>query len=251
MRSLTRSNDWMATGTHRGVLVQAAAATLDTIGSDTSLCIEVLDSVYGHEELVTAMTGRSWIEDVKFGRVGREFNEERVAIATYAVEEFTEFWPAMRSRLRDALLVSLVSNVENYALSLLVEFPPIPASVGLTSFDSSSRDELAWKEAEKALRKSVKSLKSTSLAWVELCRASPVPDAVKNDVSEWYRNDGAAIDEMILLRNSIVHRAGRACPRLAKRLKVKSDDLVKVNQEMWDRYRRASLGFLVSIDPSF
>ena len=59
-----RDSDWIAAGKHGGRLLQSAEAALTSIGSDTYLCIDVLDSVYGDERLVTVLTTRSWIADV-------------------------------------------------------------------------------------------------------------------------------------------------------------------------------------------
>lgn len=252
METLFRSSDWIAYGTHGGRLIESAEAALTAIGSDTSLCIEVLDSVYGDERLVTALTSRSWIDDIKFGRTGREWDEERSAIAANSVEIFSEFWPSMRIRLNEALLVSLVSTIENYVMSLLVEFPAISGNSVSSVTNIEGASDLAWQEADRSYRKTVKARRSTSAAWAKLCNESSIPDVVKSDVMQWMKEgDSRAIDEMVLLRNSIVHRAGIAGATLAKLFGIKAGDRVSVTEQRVTRYRRAYMDFLCRIDPAF
>lgn len=252
MESLFRSNDWIANGTHGGRLLESAEAALTAIGSDTSLCIEILDSVYGDERLITALTSHSWIDDVKFGRTGREWDEERSAIAANSVEIFSEFWPSMRIRLNDALLVSLVSTIENYVISLLVEFPAVSGSLVSTVTNIEGATDLAWQVADRSYRNAVKATRSTSAAWAKLCNESSIPDIVKCDVTQWMKDgDWRAIDEMVLLRNSIVHRAGIAEAKMAKLFGIKAGNRVNVTEQRVARYRRAYTDFLCRIDPSF
>ena len=249
--SQLRRNDWIATGTRGGRLLESAETVLTALGSDISLCIEVLDSMYGHEHLVTALTSRSWIDDVKFGRTGREWNAERIAIAENSVEIFSEFWPSMRRRLIEALLVSFVSALENYVMSLLVEFPGVsedPLS-GLTNIEGAT--DHAWQVADRSYRKTVKAESSTSAAWAKLCNKSSMPDCVKLDVMDWLKDgDAQAIDEMVLLRNSIVHQAGIAGATLAELFGIKAGDQVRVTEPRVAHYRRACGKFLCAINPA-
>lgn len=244
-----RNSDWILKGIFGGRLIKAADSAISAISSDTSVCIKVLDSVCRDESLVTSLTFQSWIEDVKIGRIGREWRDERYAIANHSYETFSEFWPFMRRRLTNALLVSEVSNLENYVISLMVEFPAKTESLDSSETDSEATSDYLWQIADSAYRNAVKSTRSTSKAWVRLCSESSIPDIVKLDVVQWIEEgNGFVVDEMVLLRNSIVHQSGIAGKQLAKLLGVRVGDSVYATDQRVIKYRDAYFNFLSRID---
>lgn len=244
-----RCSEWILTGTYGGRLVKSADAAISAIGSDSSICIEVLDAVYADERLATILASSSWIDDVKFGRIGREWNQERHAIADTSAETFCEFWPSMRERLNDAMLVSFVSAMENYVTSLIVEFPSVRRQPVSHEEDNEETIELLWQAANRAYRNAVKTVRSTSAAWAKICCESSIPTAVKIDVVNLMQdNNCQTIDEMVLLRNAIVHRSGLAGPQLAKLLGINVGDRVYATDHRIARYRSPCLDFLNRID---
>lgn len=249
MTGLFRDSDWLATGRHGGRLIQSAQAILSTIGSDIPLCFDVLDSVYGDERLATTLASKTLLDDVRYGRIGGEWDEERHAYAEYSAEQFAEEWPNTRTHMREAQLVSLVSAIENYVKTLVVEFPP---HIGTAEVDTTTEmaPERAWQVADDAYRLAVKRVKgSTGAAWVALCEQSSMPAEVKLAVRDWAIDRHLdAIEEMILLRNAIVHNAGVASVRLAECLQISPGTKAAVTPELTARYGRAYRSFVVAID---
>jgi len=246
-----RDRDWILSGVYGGRLIKSADAAISAVGSDPSLCIDVLDAVYGDERLSNSIASFSWIDDVKLGRIGPEWNQERGAIAENAAQSFTEFWPSMRKRLNDAMLVAFVSAMENYVTSLLVEFPLVKRNSISSEADNERDFENLWEYANRAYRSAVKVSRSTSLAWVKLCVESSIPDDVKIDVEQLMHDQASqSIDEMVLLRNAIVHRAGLAGPHLAKLLGVNVGDRVYATDQRIVKYKEICLDFLNRIYPA-
>ena len=246
---------WLSKGRHGGVLIQGAEKRLFAVSSAASITIDVLDAVIGDDRLAVSLAVKAHINDLKHGQFGREWDEERQAIATQTTDSFNSAWPEMRERLRENYLVSLVGSLENYVMSLLVEFPPLVAGLDSELHCSDTDAELDWKKADSSYRKAFKAKESASKAWVLLCRQSSIPEEVKKMVAQW--GDDAInthmVDEMVLVRNAIVHRAGVVGEKLAQHLKrrnITPGKKVMVSQESMAHYARAYWGFLASIEPS-
>jgi hypothetical protein len=252
MEALFGDSAWIATGRRNGKLLRSAEEVLAAIGSDMQLCLYVLDAVYGDERLSVAFAARALLDDVKFGRIGEEWDEEREAEAQYSVERFTESWKTIRPHMMEAQLVSLVSAIENYIKSLLVEFPAGAEDSSCTDASTEGSPEGAWQVADDAYRMAVKKAKgSVGSAWVDLCEHSSVPAEVKAAVRSWANDTNLrSIEVMILMRNAIVHNAGIAGKKLAENLQIPPATRFAITPKLLARFGRAYRSFTVAIDPS-
>lgn len=249
---MLEEESWLPKGRHGGKSIERAHAALSAAHASASLSIDLLDSVFGHEHLGVNLMARALIEDVKLGRIGVQCGEERDAIAANTVEEFTEGWPAMRDRLRENWLVSLASALEIYVRSLLAEFPNPEYHFDPEPADSDVESTQEWQAADRDYRKTVKAKDSTAAAWVKLIGRSSVPESVKTSVAQWGVSvDAQMIDEMVLVRNDIVHRAGRVGKKLSTHVHLLAHHRVNLTKAHMNHYSRAYWGFVVSIDPSF
>ncbi len=246
---------WLSRGRYGGNIVRNSEQRLNSVSSDTSISIDVLDAVVNDDRLESSLVLKALITDLKLARFGREWVEEREAIAAQTVDDFRLAWPSMRRHLLQNHLVALVSSLENYVMSLLVEFPPLSSHPPSSPASSDKGIEADWQRADSAYKKAVKANESASAAWVVICNQSGIPDETKVAVTEW-GNDAVntrTVDEMVLVRNAIVHRAGVIGDRLASHLspaKAMLGKSVLVSRESLDRYGRAYWGFVVTIDPA-
>lgn len=252
---MSQDDFWLSNGKYGGRLVLHAEERLSAVSMASSISIDVLDAVIGDDSLVSSLTVRALIDDLKHERFGREYSEERQCIAANTVDDFHLAWPSMRQSMRENYLVSLVSSLENYVMSLLVEFPPLGTIQNSKLPPNDNDPELDWQKADSAYKKAVKTEKSASRAWVSLCRQSSIPENVKNAVLKWGNDEISArmVEEMVLVRNVIVHRGGVVSDRLASRLALRGAPHVKtvaVSKECMGHYERAYWGFVVSVTPS-
>lgn len=246
---------WLSTGMCEGKLVRSSGQRLSSIESAISISIDVLEAVVNDDHLESSLVFRELFSDIKLARFGYDWAMEREAVAAQTVSDFRLAWPSMREHMLRNQLVALVSSLENYVMSLLVEFPP-SANRHFSERASSDKEfESNWQGADSAYKKAVKAKQSASAAWVEICNQSSIPEDVKIAVGKWGNDERCtgAVDEMVLVRNSIVHRAGVIGIRLASHrspIKYSLGKTVTVSQKDLKRFCLAYQEFVLIIEPA-
>lgn len=244
---------WMSQGRHRGVFVHRAAERIQSVSSAGMISIDVLEAVVNDDRLVSSLVFKELLNDVKLGRFGVEWHMERNAMAEQTVDDFRTSWPNLREHFFQNQLVAMASSLENFVISLLVEFPPFPSHLASEPNLSDIEIEKDWQRADKSYRAAVKTLHSASGAWVLLCGNSSIPNQVKNAVAEWGKCavKTNAVNEAVLLRNAIVHRAGMIGDRLAEcksPIKWALGGKITITRETLKRLSNAYMDFVLTID---
>ncbi len=235
----TDDSDWMAAGIFGGSLVRSAESRVRAVSADLSLCVAVLDAMSSDGMLKARMEVDELLKDVRYGRLGREWTEERSSIAESTASSFQESWPGMRVRLQEASLVALVSAMDTYAIALFVEFLQV----------TGTPDDRLWTTVDGLVRGHVKSAQSISGAWHLMSASASLPAQVKSEFGAWRVEYGNAIDEMTLVRNCLVHNAGRVNRRLAEVTGFAVDAQIRLGEQQLTRYRRACWSLTNLIDP--
>ena len=245
--------DWIKDGLYQGRIVRNAESALNALSSAFPLTIEILEAVSGNENLELSLKARSLIDDIKLGRNGGEWEEERDAIAKNAVQTFSETHSQTVFQLRQSHLVAITSCLENYVKSLLVEFPKDGVPMARSQRNMVCEpEEVSWEIADRLYRKARKDKESESKAWAWLCEVSSIPMLSKTRVIAWSQSsDGYLIDKMVLTRNSIIHNAGLTDLKLAKQSERPIGERVTVTSESMGDYSRAYWGFICALEESF
>ena len=231
---------WTGHGIYGGRLIDKAYEALANVHLTASLSIEVLDSVCGDDRLEITLTSNAFIDDMTKGRTGVEWHLERSAIAKQNTQDLKDNWFTMRERIRENYIVSLCSATEHFIKTMLAEFPI--SSENNHSDNPGTYDDIEGSrlKIDIAYRKLMKSTKSAAKTWIALCTDSSIPLSAKRDLADWgttkYARD---VDELVLVRNDLVHRAGDASSALAGRLGIEPGAPVKISEANMKRYGRA------------
>ncbi len=243
---------WLKDGLYGGQRIEYAEEAFWAATTSAKMSIKVLDAAFANDELAASLMGLALFDDAFRGGVGKEWEEEWEASAEQEASDFSANWPHMREHLRNLHMVSWVSAAENYVKGLLLQFSSATAIVNASSDDAAATEERQWNEVDKQYRKAVKNRESTSAAWVDLCVESSIPDQVKQSVKHWRaEGDVRAIDEMVLLRNAVVHKGGLIGMEAGQTLGLRPFERVRITAAQMARYTRAFGAFAICIDPTF
>lgn len=242
-------DDWARRGRFEGHVYAAAAARLLAVGRDASVCLDVLDAIQADEKLAGRLAIHAALRDLRVGRSVIDLSEENAARAVATVNLLEEHWPAMRRQLREALLVALKSLADDLVTSLVVEFS---ADIGSESkADDSLPTKAQWTSADRLCRIALKKCHSASAAWSKLVVDSTLPEFVKQGLIEWDSTSRRRVDELVLVRNCLVHRGARLDPQTARLLQLEPDARLEVTEAMYGSYRSACVRFIFALDPPF
>lgn len=241
--------DWVVDGLYGGELIRRAESSICNAGLTTRLTIDVLTAVRADPRLVQTLKISALVADIGASRFGKEWDEERHAIAVNDAESVADSYLDICDQLRRNYIVAVVASLEDFVKSLMVEFPQKSSGTDTRKLVGRPSDpDAAWATADNEYRRSIKSKRSASAAWVHLCATSGIPEASKDRVVAWGKNAEAdEINTLVLLRNSFVHKSGVVGPAITSRLKQDIGEQISVGDKEIARFSRAIHGFLVAV----
>jgi len=242
---------WTEKGLYGGRYIDRAYIALSTVNLTAALGIEALETLSVDDRLNAALLSKQFIEDMKAGRVGLEWHDERAAIAQYKTTEFKEQWGAMRKNMRENYLVSLCSAAEHFIKMIVTEFPAPSGAVVSTAPATQEDFEILQAEIDEAYRRCLRRTKSASKTWISMCSNSSIPSSAKKDVEQMASTNAARlVDELVLLRNVLVHQAGYSSPALATQFGVEGGTRIKIEQSSVREYSLACGDFVMRLYPA-